>query len=348
MNPILKTAIALGFLLAPLPAVVAQSPDQLNESLEKGLKWRSIGPYRGGRVLAVTGVPGDPNTFYFGGVAGGVWRTTNAGLSWTPLFDKQSIASIGAIAVADSNPNVIYVGTGEACIRGNISYGNGVYKSTDGGKTWSNIGLSDTQHIASVIVHPRNPEIAFVAALGHAYGPNDERGVFRTTNGGKTWEKVLFRDNQTGAIDISMDPHNPNVLFAALYQVQRTPWSLDSGGPGSGLYQSTDGGTTWKHLDGKGLPTSLLERIGVSVSGADSNRVYSLIEAKDASGLYRSDDGGENWTKVNDDQRLTQRLVFHAHLRRPQERGYGLYAQHRDVSLAGRREDSGVAAGASW
>jgi photosystem II stability/assembly factor-like uncharacterized protein len=314
MNPILKTAIALGFLLAPLSAVVAQSPEQFSESLEKGLKWRSIGPYRGGRVLAVTGVPGDPNTFYFGGVAGGVWRTTNAGLSWTPLFDKQSIASIGAIAVADSNPNVIYVGTGEACIRGNISYGNGVYKSTDGGRTWSNIGLSDTQHIASIVVHPRNPDIAFVAALGHAYGPNDERGVFRTMNGGKTWEKVLFKDNHTGAIDISMDPHNPNVLFAALYQVQRTPWSLDSGGPGSGLYQSTDGGTTWKHLEGKGLPTSLLGRIGVSISGADSNRVYSLIEAKDASGLYRSDDGGENWSKINDDQRLTQRAWYFTHI----------------------------------
>ncbi|HXJ14977.1 MAG TPA: hypothetical protein VNH19_22115 [Candidatus Limnocylindrales bacterium] len=314
MKLILKTAFVLGFLLQLLSPVLAQGPDQFTESLEKGLKWRSIGPYRGGRVLAVTGVPGDANTFYFGGVAGGVWRTTNAGLSWTPLFDKQAAASIGAIAVADSNSNVIYVGTGESCLRGNISYGNGVYKSTDGGKTWANIGLADTQHIASVIIHPRNPDIVFVAALGHAYGPNDERGVFRTTNGGKTWEKVLFKDNRTGAIDISIDPHNPNVLFAALYQVQRTPWSLDSGGPGSGLYQSTDGGTTWKHLEGKGLPTSLLGRIGVSVSGADSNRVYSLIEAKDGSGLYRSDDGGENWTKINDDQRLTQRAWYFTHI----------------------------------
>jgi photosystem II stability/assembly factor-like uncharacterized protein len=297
-----------------LPLIVARPPDQFTESLEKGLKWRSIGPYRGGRVLAVTGVPTDPNIFYFGGVAGGVWRTTNAGLSWTPLFDKQSIASIGAIAVAGSNPNVIYVGTGEACIRGNISYGNGVYKSMDGGRTWFNTGLTDTQHIANVLVHPGNPDIVFVAALGHAYGPNDERGVYRTLNGGKTWERVLFKDNHTGAIDIAMDPHNPNVLFAALYQVQRTPWSLESGGPGSGLYQSTDGGTTWRHLEGKGLPTSLLGRIGISVSGADSNRVYSLIEAKDASGLYRSDDGGENWTNVNDDQRLTQRAWYFTHI----------------------------------
>ncbi len=225
MNRFLQAAFALGFIFPLLPPIVAQPPDQFSESLEKGLKWRSIGPYRGGRVLAVTGVPTDPNIFYFGGVAGGVWRTTNAGLSWTPLFDKQSIASIGAIAVADSNPNVIYVGTGEACIRGNISYGNGVYKSTDAGRTWFNIGLTDTQHIASVLVHPRNPDIVFVAALGHAYGPNDERGIYRSLNGGKTWERVLFKDNHTGAIDIAMDPHNPNVLFAALYQVQRTPWS---------------------------------------------------------------------------------------------------------------------------
>ena len=309
-----QTALVLGFMLLSLRPVAAQGPDSFAESLEKGLKWRSIGPYRGGRVLAVTGIPGDPNVFYFGGVAGGVWRTTNAGLSWTPLFDNQPISSIGAIAVADSNPNVIYVGTGEACIRGNISYGNGVYKSTDAGRTWSNIGLVDTQHIASVVIHPRNPDVVFVAALGHAYGPNDERGVYRTVNGGKTWEKVLFKDKHTGAIDIAMDPHNPNVLFAALYQVQRTPWSLDSGGPGSGLYQSTDGGSTWKHLEGRGLPTSLLGRIGVSVSGANSNRVYSLIEAKDASGLYRSDDGGENWSKVNDDQRLTQRAWYFTHI----------------------------------
>src|SRR5690349_15675920 len=219
MNRIPRLAILLLCSLIVLLLLTSTfAADQYNEALFHGMKWRSIGPYRGGRVLAVTGVPGDPNVFYFGGVAGGVWRTTNAGLSWTPLFDKEPISSIGAIAVADSNPNVIYVGTGEACIRGNISYGNGVYKSTDGGRTWSNIGLADTQHIASVVIHPRNPDIVFLAALGHAYGPNDERGVYRTVNGGKTWEKVLFKDKHTGAIDIAMDPHNPNVLFAALYQ----------------------------------------------------------------------------------------------------------------------------------
>jgi photosystem II stability/assembly factor-like uncharacterized protein len=284
-----------------------------NDSLFKGMKWRSIGPYRGGRVLAVAGVPGDPYTFYFGSVGGGVWRTTNGGQTWTPLWDKQPISSIGAIAVADSNPNVIYVGTGESCIRGNISYGNGMYKSTDGGKSWSHIGLENTQHIARVVVNPRNPDLVFVAALGHAYGPNPDRGVYRSSDGGKTWDKVLYKDDKTGAIDLNMDPHNPNVMFAAMYQVQRTPWSLESGGPGSGLYRSTDGGATWKRLDGKGLPTGVMGRIGVSVSGADSNRVYALIEAKD-SGLYRSDDGGDSWTRSNDDQRLTQRAWYFTHV----------------------------------
>src|ERR1700739_4309801 len=288
MNRFLQAVFALGFIFPLLPPIVAQPPDQFSESLEKGLKWRSIGPYRGGRVLAVTGVPTDPNVFYFGGVAGGVWRTTNAGLSWTPLFDKQSIASIGAIAIADSNPNVIYVGTGESCIRGNISYGDGMYKSTDSGKTWSHIGLSNTQHIARLLVHPRNPDVVYVAALGHAYGPNPDRGVFRSLDGGKTWEKILFKDDKTGAIDLAFDPRNPNVLFAALWEAQRTPWSLSSGGPGSGLYKSVDGGSTWKHLEGKGIPGGIPGRIGVSVSGADSNRVYALIESKE-SGLYRSD-----------------------------------------------------------
>jgi len=302
------------FVLSSLFGRIVLAASKYDESLLKGMKWRSIGPYRGGRVLAVTGVPGDPYTFYFGSVAGGVWRTTDGGLNWQPLFDKESVSSVGAIAVADSNHNVIYVGTGEACIRGNISYGNGVYKSTDGGKTWTNVGLKDTQHIASVIIHPHNPDIVLVAALGHAYGPNAERGVFRTTDGGKTWEKVLYKDEKTGAIDVVFDPNNPNVLFAAMYEVQRTPWSLSSGGPGSGLYRSVDGGATWKRLEGHGLPGGIMGRIGVSVSGADSNRVYALIEAKDAGGLYRSDDGGDSWTKINDDQRLTQRAWYFTHI----------------------------------
>jgi photosystem II stability/assembly factor-like uncharacterized protein len=305
-------AVCLLAAVALLMTVVAPA-QPYNDSLFKNMKWRSIGPYRGGRVLAVAGVPGDPYTFYFGSVGGGVWRTTNGGQSWIPLWDKQPISSIGAIAVADSNPNVIYVGTGESCIRGNISYGNGMYKTTDGGKTWTHIGLENTQHIARVVVHPHNPDLVYVAAFGHAYGPNPDRGIYRSSDGGKNWEKVLYKDEKSGGIDLAMDPHNPNVMFAALYQAQRTPWSLSSGGEGSGLYKSTDGGATWKRLEKHGLPEGILGRIGVSVSGGDSNRVYALIEAKE-SGLYRSDDGGDNWVRANDDQRLTQRAWYFTHV----------------------------------
>jgi photosystem II stability/assembly factor-like uncharacterized protein len=276
------------------------------------MRWRQVGPFRGGRVLAVTGVPGEPNVFYFGAASGGVWKSTDAGANWQPLFDKEPIASIGSIAVAPSDHNIIYVGSGEACIRGNISYGNGVYKSLDGGKTWKNLGLKDTQHIGAVIVDPRNPNIVFVAALGHAYGPNDERGLFRSTDGGATWQKVLFKDNKTGAIDVVFDPNNSNTLFASLWEVYRTPWSLNSGGPGSGLYKSTDGGATWKRLEGHGLPGGIMGRIGVSV-GADSNRVYALIESKEG-GLYRSDDGGDNWIRMNEDGRIRQRAWYFTHI----------------------------------
>ena len=230
--------------LALIPALTAQT----HEKLWKGLQYRSIGPYRGGRVLAVTGVPGAPDTFYFGGASSGVWKTTDSGANWKPVFDKQSTASIGSIAVAPSDPNTIYVGSGEACLRGNISYGDGVYQSTDAGKTWKNLGLKDTRHIGRVIVHPKDANTVLVAAMGHAFGPNTERGVFRTTDGGKTWSKVLYLDDKTGAIDVEYDPNNPNIVFASLYQVLRQPWVFESGGPGSGLYRSSDGGVTWTRL----------------------------------------------------------------------------------------------------
>ncbi len=285
----------------------------LKEDSLKGMKWRLVGPFRGGRVLAVTGVTSQPNVYYFGAVAGGVWKTTNGGLSWLPIFDKESIASIGAIAVAPSDPNVIYVGTGEACIRGDISYGNGVYKSVDAGKSWMHIGLEDTRHIGRVIVDPQNPDIVFVAALGHAYGPNSERGVFRSADGGKTWQKVLYKDDKTGAIDITFAPSNSHTLYAALWQANRTPWIMESGGPGSGLYKSSDSGLTWKLLEGHGLPKGVLGRIGVSVSGADPNRVYALIEAEEG-GLYRSDDAGETWQKINDEHRFRQRAWYFSHV----------------------------------
>jgi photosystem II stability/assembly factor-like uncharacterized protein len=289
------------------------SAHPLDEKLFGAMRWRQVGPFRGGRVLAVTGVPGEPNVFYFGAVSGGIWKSADAGANWEPLFDGQDIASIGSIAVAPSDHNIIYAGSGEACIRGNISYGDGVYKSADGGKTWKNIGLKDTRHIGAVIIHPRNPNIVFVAALGHAYGPNQERGIFRTIDGGATWQKVLYKDEKTGGIAVVFDPDNPNILFASLWEVYRTPWSLNSGGSGSGLYKSTDGGTTWRRLEGHGLPDGIMGRIGVSVSGADSNRVYAMIESKEG-GLYRSDDGGENWLRMNEDGRLRQRAWYFSHI----------------------------------
>ncbi|HEY2615322.1 MAG TPA: hypothetical protein VGI42_06400, partial [Chthoniobacterales bacterium] len=287
----------------------APSSGSIDEKLFRGMQWRQVGPFRGGRALAIEGVPGEPGTFYFGAVAGGVWKTTDGGANWNPLFDKEKIASIGAIAVAPSDHNVVYAGTGEAAVRGNISYGAGVLKSVDAGKTWKNIGLKDTRHIGALIVDEKNSDIVLVAALGHIFGPNQERGIFRTTDGGKTWAKVLGKDQDTGGIDVVFDPHNSNIVFAALWQARRQPWFFSSGGPGSGLYRSEDGGATWKHLEGNGLPDGILGRIGVAVSGADSNRIYAMIEAKEG-GLYRSEDGGQKWARVNDDGRFRQRAWY--------------------------------------
>ena len=281
----------------------------------KGMQYRLIGPFRGGRVVAVAGVVGQNDTYYFGAVAGGVWKTTDGGLNWKPIFDKTKDASpsIGAIAVSESDPNVIYVGTGEACIRGNIAGGNGVYKSIDAGATWKFVGLGDTHAIGRLIVNPKNPDIAFVAALGHPFADNEERGIFRTQDGGKTWQKVLYKDAKTGGIDLSFDPTNANIVYAALWQARRTPWSMDSGGPGSGLYRSIDGGTTWKELQGHGLPEGVLGRIGVTVSGANPNRVWAVVEAEKG-GIYRSDDGGDSWYLTTDDHRFRQRAWYYSHI----------------------------------
>ncbi len=298
------------FLIFAAAGVNAQ---QIDPKTYGGMKWRLIGPFRGGRVITVAGVPSQPNTYYFGAVAGGVWKTSDGGNTWDPLFEKQSVSSIGAVAVSDSDPNVIYAGSGEACIRGNISYGDGVYKSTDAGKTWVNIGLRDTRHIGALIVHPTNPDIVYVAVLGHTYGANNERGVFRTRDGGKNWEKVLYLDDRTGAIEVVFDPRNPHVLFAAMWEGWRTPWTLNSGGAKDGLYRSGDDGSTWKRVEGNGMPEGPLGRIGVAVSGADSNVVYALIEAKEG-GLYRSEDGGEHWALVNPDHRFRQRAWYFTHV----------------------------------
>jgi photosystem II stability/assembly factor-like uncharacterized protein len=298
--------------LCALGAVGAAAQTLKDDSL-KGMKWRLIGPFRGGRVLAVAGVANQPNIYYFGAVAGGVWKTTDGGLTWSPIFDKQPVSSIGAIAVAPSDPNIIYVGTGEACIRGDISFGNGVYKSLDAGKTWTHIGLDDTRHIGAVIVDPHDPNIVFVAALGHAFGPNKDRGVYRSTDGGKNWQNVLFKDDKTGAIDIVFDPNNSHVLYASLWQALRTPWSFESGGPGSGLYKSSDSGATWERLEGHGFPEGVLGRIGVAVSPADSSRIFALVEAEKG-GLYRSDDAGATWERVTDDHRFRQRAWYFTHI----------------------------------
>ena len=274
-----------------------------------GMRWRLIGPFRGGRVVAVTGIPGNATTFYFGAVAGGVWKTTDAGQTWKPEFQHQAVSSIGAIAVAPSDPNIVYAGTGEADIRGDISYGDGVYKSIDGGKTWRHLGLTRTQRIGALIVDPKNARRLFVAALGDVFGPSTHRGLYRSLDGGRTWQKVLYVNNRTGAIDVVFDPDNAHILYAAMWQADRTPWGMTSGGPGSGLYKSTDGGTTWKRLSGHGLPGGVLGKISVSVSGADPDRVYALIEAKKG-GLYVSNNAGRSWHLVNSHDSLRQRAWY--------------------------------------
>ncbi|HKV81131.1 MAG TPA: hypothetical protein VJP02_23485 [Candidatus Sulfotelmatobacter sp.] len=284
------------------------------EKTFKGMKYRLVGPFRGGRSLTAAGIPGDPTTYYFGATGGGVWKSTDGAMTWSSVFDKEGTSAIGSIAVANSNHGVVYVGTGEACIRGNISHGDGVYKTLDGGKTWKNVGLRDSRAIGKIIINPTNPDIVFVAALGHPFGPNPERGIFRTTDGGKTWEKVLYKDENTGGIDVAFDPHNPNILIAALWQARRTSWSMASGGPGSGIYRSNDGGTSWKHLEEHGLPKGPYGKIGVAV-GANSDRVYALIEAHNPDGgLYRSDDGGESWQLVNPSHSLWQRPWYYMHV----------------------------------
>ncbi len=296
----------------PTVAENPAQPPKNEDPLFKGMKYRVIGPFRGGRSLTASGIPGDPTTYYFGATGGGVWKTTDGAVSWTSVFDKQAVSAIGSLAVAPSDPNIVYVGTGEACIRGNISHGDGIYKTVDGGKTWRNVGLRDSRAIGKLIVDPKNPDIVFVAALGHPFGPNSERGIFRTTDGGKNWEKVLYNDENTGGIDIIFDPHNSHILFASLWEARRRPWSLTSGGPGSGLYRSNDSGSTWRRLEEHGLPKGPYGRIGVAVA-ANSERIYALIEAQEG-GLYRSDDSGETWQLVSDNRAFWQRAWYYMHI----------------------------------
>ncbi len=300
---ILSVALLLGCFgqsAAPARAAVTHPYDAMH--------WRMIGPFRGGRALAVTGVPGDPAVFYFGAVAGGVWKTIDAGRTWHPIFDAEPIASVGAIAVAPSDHSVIYVGSGEADMRSDITYGDGVYRSGDGGKTWSHVGLDDSRQIGKVAVDPTDADRVYVAALGHGYGPNATRGVFRTLDGGRTWQRVLYRDENTGAIDVAIDPRDPKTIFAALWQTRRTPWNIypPSNGPGTGLYVSHDGGSSWNRVMATGFPAAGLGRMGLAIAPSDPNRVYAIVDASKG-GLYRSDDGGRTWTLADADQRLWQR-----------------------------------------
>jgi photosystem II stability/assembly factor-like uncharacterized protein len=274
----------------------------------KNLQFRSIGPFRGGRSTAVSGVPSQPNVFYYGSTGGGVWKSTNSGEDWENISDGFfKTGSVGAISVADSDPNIIYVGMGEQTLRGNVSHGDGMYKSLDGGKSWKHIGLGDTRQISRVRIHPKNPDIVYVAAIGHLWGSNSERGVFRTKDGGKSWEKVLFRDDKAGAIDLIFEPNNPNVMYASLWQVKRTPYSMESGGESSGFFKSTDGGDNWTEISkNNGLPKGVLGKICIAISPVIPNRVWAMVEAKDG-GLYRSDDAGENWSQVSNSPNIKQR-----------------------------------------
>ncbi|HEX7938421.1 MAG TPA: glycosyl hydrolase, partial [Gemmatimonadaceae bacterium] len=264
----------------------------------KSLRWRLVGPFRGGRAVAVAGDPTRPLVAYFGAVNGGVWKTANGGQTWRNITDgKSDISSVGAVTVAPSDPNVIYVGTGEAQMREDLTYGTGMYRSTDGGNTWQSLGLKNTQQIADVVVDPRDPDHVYVAAMGHAFGPNPDRGVFRSKDGGKSWQKVLFLNDSTGAIDLTMDPTNPRIIIAAMWKFQRTPWGMNAGGGRSGLWKTLDGGDTWKEITfNPGIPAKPLGKIGVAISPANPHRVYATIEAPDsAGGIFRSDDGGDTW-----------------------------------------------------
>ncbi len=288
----------------------AQTP-AYNPVLWSGMKYRMIGPNRGGRVTAVTGVPSQPFTFYMGSTGGGVWKTTDAGHSWVNISDKYfKVASMGAIEVSLSNPNVVYAGTGSSKIRSNVSIGRGIYKSTDAGQTWEWSGLRDTGQIATVRVNPSNPDLVYVAALGNPFVPNPDRGVFRSKNGGKTWQKVFYLSDDVGAADLELQPGNPNVIFACMWHGQRKPWTIISGAREGGIYKSTDGGDTWAKLAG-GLPNDLFGRSNVGISAASPNRIYALIEAKPGSGLYRSEDAGATWTLINGQGSIITRPFYY-------------------------------------
>ncbi len=313
------TSLAASFILSATP--LTSATDKLNPELFSQLEYRYIGPV-GNRVSAVAGIPGNPRVYFAGGASGGVWKTTDGGVHWKPVLDDQPVQSIGSLAVAPSDPNIVWVGTGEAHFRSNVSLGNGIYKSTDGGETFAPMGLEKTGRIGRILVDPRDPDIVFAAAMGHCYGPQPERGIFRTTDGGQTWERVLFVDENTGGAEMAMDPNNPRILFASTWQLEVRTWGRESGGPGSGLYKSKDGGDTWNRLEGQGLPPSPLGKIAVAVAPNNPQRVYALIETGDgvpwkgmetSSGTFwTSDDGGSSWKLTSNDHGLNQRPHYYS------------------------------------
>ena len=322
-RPLVAALALLGFV-APLPAQKTPSrsdrqtvrpSDRVDTSLYSALKWREIGPFRGGRVTAVAGHEDEPFVYYFGATGGGVWKTTDGGANWAAVTDSAlGAGSIGAIAVAPSDANVIYVGTGESPLRGNTSPGDGMYKSTDAGKTWRHVGLPDAGQIADIEVHPKDENLVYAAVLGHAFGPNPTRGVFRSKDGGRSWDKILFRSDSAGAIDVVLDPVNPRILYAAFWQVRRGPWYMSSGGPGSGLFKTTDGGDTWTEITrNEGLPKGVIGKIGVTVSPVNHDRVWAIVEA-DSGGVFRSEDGGQTWRRTNEERNLRQRAWYYTHI----------------------------------
>ncbi|MFL5582124.1 MAG: VPS10 domain-containing protein, partial [Gemmatimonadaceae bacterium] len=327
----LSTALALGAALSaraqtprrpgarPRPMQVADSGRaevvgaRFDSTAFAGYRWREIGPFRGGRSVAVAGSASRPMEYYMGTTGGGVFKTTDGGANWAPVTDKYFGGTIGAVEVSASNPDVVYVGGGEYPIRGNVAHGEGVWKTTDGGKTWTNLGLNDTRHIADIVVHPTNPDLVYVGAFGHVFGNGGERGVYRSRDGGRTWQRILApRNDSTGVSELVMDPSNPNVLYASMWEAYRRPWILVSGGEGSGIYKSTDGGDNWTEITrNPGLPRGLIGNVGLDVSPAKPSRVWALIEA-DSGGVFRSDDGGATWTLVNTERKLRQRAWYYS------------------------------------
>ncbi len=298
--------------VAAAPGPIAASA--LGDALFKPLKWRLVGPFRGGRAAAVTGVAGQPQTYYFGSAGGGVWKTTDGGGSWANVSDGAFGGSIGAVAVSDWDPNVVYAGTGESTVRGNVSEGSGLWKSTDAGRTWKHAGLEDSRHIVRIRIHPKDPDRVYAAVLGHLFGPSEERGIYRSEDGGKSWQRILFVSKDAGAIDLAMDPTNPRILYACFWQVVRKPWTFESGGAGSGLWKSTDGGDTWQELThADGLPEGTWGRAGITVSRSNPDNLYAIIEAEKG-GVFRSEDGGKTWHRTNSEHKLTQRAWYYTRI----------------------------------